>query len=178
MNESYSAGQWKVYWSRRGWDLSFADSRGVLSIHCMSNLLHRWKINTRGKKRNGRQSEMSRKESQSASVWWAASAKKNVEITFLHFLCAKCLMEWAVRSVLDKNPLCYSFITLTKWTCVCICVKCRNREEGKKGAGYSCTTIKTTRYLFPACVFSPNYAGNSESHRKEEGKKHNSPHWP
>lgn len=96
-----------------------------------------------------------------------------------------CQMFNGVQSglVLDKRKQnthpCCSFITLTHWTCVCICVKCRKREEGKEGAGYSCSTIKTTRFLFPTCVFFPNYACTLQFTQKrgEKKKTHPSPLW-
>lgn len=70
---------------------------------------------------------------------------------------------------------CVSFffflITLSQWTCVHICVKRRKREEGKEGAGHSCTTIKTAHVFCFLHVFSfPNYAQTSKSHRKKKKK--------
>lgn len=96
-----------------------------------------------------------------------------------------CQMFNGVQSglVLDKRKQnthpCCSFITLTHWTCVCICVKCRKREEGKEGAGYSCSTIKTTHVFCFLRVFSfPIMLAPSSSHRNEGRKKtHPSPLW-
>lgn len=168
MNESYSAGQWKVYWSRRGWDLSFADSRGVLSIHRMSNLLHRWKINMKIKKRKGRQSEMSRKQSQSASVWWAASAKKCGNYIPPDPLCQE--FNGVGVEVGQKPSMLFFYHTYRMNMCVHLC----QMQEAGGGQGGSWVQLyndqNRTCFLFPTCVFSPNYTRNSESHRKEEKK--------
>lgn len=107
------------------------------------------------------------------------SKQRNVGFAFLHFLCAKCLMEcrvcWCWTKKKTTTHLCYSFITLTPWTCVCICVKCRKREEGKEGAGYSCSTIKTTHVFCFLHVFSfPIMLEPSSSHRNEGRKKNTS----
>lgn len=96
-----------------------------------------------------------------------------------------CQMFNGVQSglVLDKRKQnthpCCSFITLTHWTCVCICVKCRKREEGKEGAGYSCSTIKTTRFFVSYVCFLSQLCLHPPVHTETRGEKktHPSPLW-
>lgn len=65
----------------------------------------------------------------------------------------------------------FFLITLIQWTCGHICIKRRKQEEGKKGAGYSCTTIKTAHVFCFLHVFSfPKHAQTFQSHRKEAEK--------
>lgn len=51
---------------------------------------------------------MAGKQSQSRQVFEGQHQQRDVGITFLQFLCAKCLRGGRT------NPQCYSFITLTR----------------------------------------------------------------
>lgn len=56
---------------------------------------------------------MTGKQSQSRQVFEGQHQQRDVGITFLQFLRAKCLMEEGGGGV-GQNPPCYSFITLTR----------------------------------------------------------------
>lgn len=110
---------------------------------------------------------MRRKQSQSRQVFEGQHQQRDVEITFLQFLCAKCLMEWREGGgfgVGQKPSMLFFYHTYPMNMCVHLC-QMQEAGGGQGGSGVQLYNDQNrTCFLFPTCVFFPNYARTSESH--------------
>lgn len=115
---------------------------------------------------------MTGKQSQSRQVFEGQHQQRDVGITFLQFLRAKCLMEEGGGRCRTKPPVLFFYHTYPMNMCAHLC----QTQETGGGQGGSVVQLYSdqnrTCFLFPTCVFFPNYARTSKSHRKEAEKKH------